>query len=285
MLFEKSVAIVGCGWLGQALAKALLAEHYHVVGTCQSQETNSILTEIGVTAELLTLPLKGTKNSNNCQYQLVNCRTLVICITPQLRYGKSDYVEKITQLVELAQHGKVAQIILINSTAIYGGLQGLVTENSTLDVSAPKVNTLQQAEAVVLGSGLAAVSLRVAGLVGPNRLPGNFFKPGRVLTEPNAPVNLVHQQDVVQCIKAIINKPQTTGIFNVSSNTEIPKQLFYQQAALALGNAVPEFEHDKNSHLGKHIVSNKIRQALAISFQYDDLLHWLGKNKSYTDWY
>ncbi|GAA5132344.1 NAD(P)H-binding protein [Thalassotalea piscium] len=272
MSINKSVAIIGCGWLGQALTMHLLAHNYTVVGTGQSLERLTQISALGAIAERLVLPL-NTADSNT--YQCFNCQTLVIAITPQMRSGKTDYALKLAQVVAHAKKGNVKHIILVNSTAIYGGLIGEVTEDAKLDITQAKVAQLYQAEKIVLESGLAAVSLRVAGLVGPNRLPGNFFKQGRVLTEPNAYVNLVHQADVVTCIAKIIEQPNITGCFNIASNMKVLKQHFYQQAAVSIGNNKPEFEPADKETKSKRVVSDKIRQLLSYQFQYDDLLAWL----------
>ncbi|GHE94089.1 NAD(P)-binding domain-containing protein [Thalassotalea profundi] len=274
MNINKSVGIIGCGWLGQALASQLLQNNYYVVGTATSLERLAQISSLGAISEQLTLPLElADKNS----YQCFDCQSLIIAITPQLRSGKVDYPKKIAQVVAKAQQGKVKQIILINSTAIYGGLKGDVTETSPLDLSQPKVETLLEAENIIFNSGIHAVSLRVAGLVGPNRLPGNFFKPGLSLKEPNAYVNLIHQADIVSCITHLIANVEITGVYNVASAMKVSKLEFYHKAALSLGKTPPEFETPNTmpTNKGKFVVSNKIRQVLPFQFKYDDLQAWL----------
>jgi nucleoside-diphosphate-sugar epimerase len=277
---KQKVAIVGCGWLGQALASYLLKANYYVVGTSQSLEKLEQISVLGAISERLILPLD---NADNSQYNCFDCQSLIIAITPQMRSGKTDYHKKIAQIVSKAQQGNVEQIILINSTAIYGGLLGDITEDALLASSQSKVALLQQAENSVLESGISSISLRVAGLVGPDRSPGNFFKQGRLLKDPQAYVNLVHQTDVVQCIARLIRAPEITGIFNIASTMKISKKSYYQQAALSLGKPAPEFEtnlggESKSENTGKFVVSDKIRQALSYQFQYDDLLTWLSKS-------
>lgn len=277
MSSKKSVAIVGCGWLGQALASYLLKANFCVVGTSQSPERLEQISALGAKFEQLILPLD---NADNSEYQCFDSHSLIIAITPQLRSGRTDYHNKVAQIVSKAQQGSVEQIILINSTAIYGGLLGEITEDAVLDSSQSKVALLQQAEKSVLESGISSISLRVAGLVGPNRSPGNFFKQGRLLKDPQAYVNLVHQTDVVQCIARLIRAPEITGIFNIASTMKISKKSYYHQAALSIGKPAPEFESDlggdnKSENTSKFVVSDKIRQALSYQFQYDDLLTWL----------
>ncbi|XQW84704.1 NAD(P)H-binding protein [Thalassotalea piscium] len=268
----KSVAIIGCGWLGQALAQFLLAHQYSVIGTSQSQERLNLISSLGATPECLRLPIN---DNDECQYQCFNCHSLVIAIPPQFRSGNINYPENIAQIVSHAKKGQVKQIILINSTAIYGGLVGKVDENAVLNLSQEKVTLLQQAESYVLNSGLSAVSLRVAGLVGPNRSPRNFFKQGRVLKDPDAFSNLVHQYDVVQCIAGMIETPENTGIYNLASKMRMSKQAFYQHAGLMIAESALQTDCGPSLSTSKLVISDKIRQALSIKFEYDDLLAWL----------
>ena len=51
----RTVAVLGCGWLGLPLAKALLAAGYQVAGTTTSPEQVPVLTAAGIEAHLLRL--------------------------------------------------------------------------------------------------------------------------------------------------------------------------------------------------------------------------------------
>ena len=106
----KSVAIIGCGWLGLALTKQLVTEKYRVAVTTQSVGKQNLLLAKSIDAELLSLPVNDPES---VVLSVFNQETLVISITPQIRQGRSDYPEKVAQLVEMAEIGKVKRIILL----------------------------------------------------------------------------------------------------------------------------------------------------------------------------
>lgn len=269
--------IVGCGWLGLALAKTLLKQGHQLVATSAQAENVSNLRAAGINAHTLVLP--GVSGSDDDKALLANpvfaTQQLVICIPPRLKQGLSDYPEKIKCLVAAAEQAKVKRLILLSSSAVYNGLSGKVDEKSRLDFSAPKVSTLHQAEQAVLNFSGQACILRLTGLVGPGRHPGRFLAGKTGLKQAQDPVNLIHQQDAVGLISALLASTEAVGIFNAVSLTSISRQSFYTRAAEALDLAVPGFSSSDGAPAGKLIDGAKARQQLQYNFVFDDLLSWL----------
>ena len=273
-----SVSIVGCGWLGQALAKSLMAEGTYVLASYQSQSTLEKLNELNIPATALTLPCAVDDKGEifGVDKALFEQDVLVIAIPPQIKKGKVDYPLKIQQLVALAERGQIKHIILLNSTAIYNGIEGEVDENQALNLSAEKVATLLEAEQAVQMFTKQVHILRLAGLVGPKRHPGKFLQSGRVFTDASAQVNLVHQTDVVNIIKLLIkdSSRHSPAIYNVVSGTKVDRKSYYQAAAKALGLPIPEFEQAPVLNPSKKVNGDKLRQNLGYSYVYDDLVKW-----------
>lgn len=267
-----SVGIIGCGWLGKALALELIDNQISVIVTTQNTDKMKRLERHGINVELLCLPMAKDEKFN---LTVFNQHSLVICITPQFRQGRVDYPDKIAQLVALAEQGNVKQLIMISSTAIYNGLSGNVDEESVLNLSADKVGLLDIAEKNALSFKGKTTILRLSGLVGPDRHPGKFIKDNRKLTEPNSPINLIHQKDAVGLIKKILIQNEISGIYNGVSKTNASKQKYYQTAAQALNLPQPNFVLNDSITEGKKVLGEKIRQQLGYYFVYDDLVHWL----------
>lgn len=283
-----SVGIVGCGWLGTALAHQLNKQNVDVLASRSTAENAEQLTREGITAEVLCLPAEQ-KLLN--KHAIFNRQCLVIAITPQFRQGRFDYAEKVQQLVLAAEANEnVEKIILISSTAIYNGLSGRVDEDMVLDLSADKVSVLNQAEQAVLtfndfcldnvkaeGVKRKGYVLRLSGLVGPKRHPGKFLLNGRMLKSPQAIVNLIHQQDAVGLIEAILQSKCRGAIFNGVSATQVTKKEYYQAAANALNLPMPTFEQDDLivASEPKVVSGSKTQARLNYDFVYDDLLNWL----------
>jgi nucleoside-diphosphate-sugar epimerase len=275
-----SVSIVGCGWLGQALAKRLLVEKVQLLASYQSQSTREKLDSLQIPSTPLTLPVALHDNdlqaSTTVDKALFQHDVLVIAIPPQLKKSRVDYPLKIQQLVKLAELGQTKKIILLNSTAIYNGLIGEIGESARLNRHAEKVEILLAAEQAVQVFSKQVCILRLAGLVGPNRHPGKFLQSNRLFENANAQVNLVHQTDVVNIIKKLIEdtKGELRAIYNVVSGTNTNREDYYQVAAKAMGLAAPRFEQAQGSVAGKQIVGDKLRNELDYQYVYDDLLHW-----------
>lgn len=298
-----SVGIVGCGWLGSALAQQLIKEGVVVLATRSNSDNTEQLQSQGIEAQVLSLPAEqGQLNGHD----IFNQQCLVIAITPQFRQGRLDYAEKVKQLVTAAEmSNSVEKIILLSSSAVYNGLSGQVDESTELDFTADKVSLLNQAEQAVLSFNRHGLNeqrvnaedfndsnptnsnqtpvakfgyvLRLSGLVGPNRHPGKFLLNGRMLQSPQAIVNLIHQQDAVGLIQSLLQSDSVGGIFNGVSATRVTKKQYYQSAATALALPMPNFdESDSLVETEPKVVSGTKTQAeLNYRFVYDDLLSWL----------
>ena len=283
-----SVGIVGCGWLGRVFAQQLKAQGVQVLATRSNIDNTEQLKNQGINAEVLSLPAEQVLLNTHAIFKQ---QCLVIAITPQFREGRLDYADKVKQLVESAKAGNfVEQIILLSSSAIYNGLSGQVEESIILDLSADKVSVLNDAEQAVLDFNTNndiesndnpvnkdAYVLRLSGLVGPNRHPGKFLLNGRMLKSPQAIVNLIHQQDAIGLILALLKSDIRGAIFNGVSSTQVTKKQYYQAAANALQLPAPSFE-ESNLALEsepKIVSGTKTRVELHYSFVYDDLLNWL----------
>ena len=144
-----------------------------VLATSSQQCNVEQLNGQGIEAQQLLLPLNIKQLS---QHDIFTQQSLVIAITPKFKQGKNDYALKIAQIVDAAkQQGLVQRIILLSSTAVYQGLEGLVDENTNLNLVElglmEKVNILNTAEQAVLNFKRQGSVLRLAGLVGPDRHP------------------------------------------------------------------------------------------------------------------
>lgn len=268
-----SVGIIGCGWLGTALALTLLEKGISVLATSSQLDNVDKLNQQDINAQQLTLPADVEQLT---QHDIFTQQCLVIAIPPQFKQGRTDYVEKITQLVSAAQHrGIVQRIILLSSTAIYTGLSGIIDEKSSLSLTSAKVQALHNAEQAVLAFHHQTSVLRLAGLVGPNRHPGKFLLAKKVLNNAKDKINLIHQEDSVGLLLALLAEQSPQGIFNGVSDNHASKKVYYQHAAKALSLPAPIFSEGETLEAARIVSGEKAKQTLSHSFIYPDLLAWL----------
>ncbi|WP_440874773.1 NAD-dependent epimerase/dehydratase family protein [Thalassotalea sp. PLHSN55] len=269
-----SVSIIGCGWLGKPLAKSLHQQGCSVIATSQRVENFADIEATGAKALQLILPFDKAIDAADID-AIFSQQNIVICLPPQIKRGKTDYPEKIAQIVQRAEQAVAKKIMLISSTAVYGGLSGSVDEETALNYSAPKVEILAGAEQAALAFSGQATVLRLAGLIGPKRHPGRFLTMKKQLANSEVAVNLIHLDDVIGLITELLGDDAPTGVFNGVNDTHVSKKSFYQQAATAMGLSLPEFSPASSETLSKVVMGHKAKTQLNYQMKHDDLLAWL----------
>jgi predicted dinucleotide-binding enzyme len=91
-----TISILGCGWYGLALAKALLADGVAVKGSTTSPQKLALLADAGIVPFLLDLSENLPLNTD-----FFNCDVLVISIPPKARSGAgAEYVPKLQRVID-----------------------------------------------------------------------------------------------------------------------------------------------------------------------------------------
>lgn len=267
------IGIIGCGWLGKALARHLIENGYVLKVTTRTKLKQQALLDEGFDTCLLSTD-DGIKSSNLIFEQDI----LVIAITPGFKRGKTDYALNIANLVQCAEKRQVKKIVLVSSTGVYQGIEGDVDENTSVNVSHPKSKILFEAEQSVVNFSGSGKVLRLSGLVSESRKPGNFLAGKKALAGANAAVNLIHRTDCIGLLEAIIEQEVSHQIFIGVSNTHCSKSDFYSQAAHHLGLRIPEFDLTNANKGNRKVLGENTRNWLNYAYQKDDLLYWLKHN-------
>jgi nucleoside-diphosphate-sugar epimerase len=264
------VSILGCGWYGFALAKALVADGITVKGSTTSQGKLAILKSEGIAPFLLDI------SGNSPVFPgFFDSDILVIAIPPKTRLGQgADYVPKLERVIDALHASPVKNVILISSTGVYADLNCEVTEQTP-----PKPNTLAgkvllEAEQLFRQqNAFKTTIIRFGGLVGPDRDPGRFFAGKKDVPNGLAPINLIHLNDCIGITKAVIEQ----GAFGHTINAVAPhhpaKMAFYMQAATKSGLELPEFLPE----LKEWKIVNSVMVGREFNYQYEiaDWYDWL----------
>lgn len=277
---NNSVCIIGAGWVGKILAQTLQSSSVDVLATASSDISMLELMALGIKVSQLTL---SKEQDITHDHPVLQQQVLVVCIPPGIRYGKSDYPDKVAQLVKAAElpSSKVNSVILLSSTAVYNGLSGCVNEDSALNLQAQKVAIINQAEQLILRSNLShKIVLRLGGLIGYNRQPGRFFKPEHEIANPDSVVNFIHRDDVVGIIIKLLaelsvdsrEKP-LANVYNCVASSHPKRQTFYTEAMQQL-KAQPACFAKQTEAIGKQVDSLYI-STLNYHFIHHDLMSWL----------
>lgn len=267
----KRVAIIGCGWFGLPMAKALIASGIEVVGSKTTTSGVAQLQAFGIDGQRLNL---GEAEAVTQLHQiLASVDALVVNIPPGLRRGKQDYLDKLAQVGAAVEQSAVNKVIYISSTGAYPQTQGWLTEADMVAAEAGSNSwMLQQAENLMqqLSSDeRVVVTIRFAGLVGAGRNPGRFMAGRADLPNGSNLVNLVHLEDCIAAVTKVLLQQQHSDCFNVVSPAHVRKDQFYTAAAKTLGLPEPEFLPSDDGD-GKVVIGDKICRALGFSYQYSD---------------
>ena len=264
------ISILGCGWLGLPLAKALLENGFSVNGSTTSKDKLSVLKNLGIQA--FQIELSETKIQGEVDSFLENSATLIIDIPPKLRgNSKEDFVAKIKNLIPFIEKSTVVNVLFISSTSVYGEDNSFVTEETKLNPDTESGRQLVQAEQLLQDNpNFKTTILRFGGLIGEDRHPIKFLAGRSNIENPNAPINLVHQEDCIGIIMEILRQAQNEKLeWNETFNAVTPfypgRKEYYTQKAIEFNLALPEF-NGENSSFGKTISSSKIEKKLGYTF-------------------
>jgi nucleoside-diphosphate-sugar epimerase len=158
-------------------------------------------------------------------------------------------------------------VIFISATSVYPSSDMLITEeHKTLDTPLASIEKL-----FLLNTNFDTTILRFGGLFGVNRNPGNFFKDGRIIKNPEGVVNMIHQDDCIGIIHKIIERRIDNIVFNACADTHPTRRVFYTKMKTELGFEAPVFEENQPIVM-KRISSEKLKSMLNYTFKYNDLL-------------
>jgi nucleoside-diphosphate-sugar epimerase len=234
------VVIIGYGWLGKLLAPDLTAAGHRVYVTSRSEQNLAGL-PAGVEGRLLNLNQQSAARTTELSAMFSDA--VVLCaVAPGRQSDGSDYVQALQQLNMLIQQANSRAVVHFSSSGIYHGLDGDVDEDRALMLHLPRVNLLASGEAA-LQQFQCCITLRLAGLMGPGRYPGNWLA-NKTLPDPDAPVNMVHAADIIAAIQLILARPQlSSALYNLSCPVTISRRSFYKTACLMTGSEVVFAQH------------------------------------------
>lgn len=219
---EKNL-IIGCGYVGTAVARYWQQQGHFVTATTTRQERVSEIEEV---AEQV-LVIKGN-DSNAVQSALHDKDTVLLSVAPvsdrqvdAKKYAET-YLPTVKNLVAaLRQTPSVKQLIYLSSCSVYGNKKGeWVNEASPVDTESEYNKVLCEAEQVLLDSGSEDVNvciLRLGGIYGPDRELTKRFEriAGKTLPGSGATfTSWIHLDDIIAAVD-FANQNRLRGIYNL----------------------------------------------------------------------
>ncbi|MEO9475467.1 MAG: NAD(P)H-binding protein [Cyclobacteriaceae bacterium] len=253
------MSILGCGWLGMPLGTRLVKSGFKVKGSTTRKQKLDEISGQGITPFLVDLNAQGLDSS------FFDSDILILTIPPGNANDPNQYFDQLKKVLESANKTGVQHILFISSTSVYPNLNREVSENDASETALTRSGiSLKKAEDLFRSKDNTIV--RFSGLIGPNRHPGRWFAGKRNLKGGEIPINMIHIDDCIGIIEAIIEKEIWGDVFNASSPEHPPKREYYQKMAAQLGLDDPHFSERDNS-LWKVVSSEKLISKTGYEFK------------------
>ncbi|OYU82711.1 MAG: NAD(P)-dependent oxidoreductase [Flavobacterium sp. BFFFF2] len=249
---KNTIAILGCGWLGLPLAAALIKKGFHVIGTTSRPERLPLLENEGIEAVLYRTDIENV----NALDRLCAASQIIITIPPLRNNPQFEYA-KIVELWVSYFENRCERLVFTSSISVYGESTRKVDETSLLLPATPVGQQLVAAEQAVLqAKGTEGVVLRLGGLIGPDRHPITHLSGRHAVPNPNAPINLVHQLDLIAAISLLMERPLGSlprQVYNLVSPQHPSRETYYTQQAQQRNLPAPIFDHSQPA-VGKTVL-------------------------------
>ncbi len=267
-----AVVIMGCGWLGTALARHLLAAGHSVLGTTTTPAQLGPLSEMGVEPHLLQLGPDFTPPDAAALLDLLRAADVLVLNVPPRAAAAGTYPTLLRPVHRAVATAGIGHVLFVSSTSVYPDEPRPMHEADALSNRDAASDVLRAEGHFVPRYGQwQSTVVRLGGLIGPDRAPGRFLAGRLDLAQGNAPVNLLHLTDAVGVLAAIIQHRAWGHTFNVAAAEHPLRRDFYPAAAHYLGLAPPTFRPETGP-TGKTVDSNLVRRTVPYTFRHDDVL-------------
>ncbi|WP_035335236.1 NAD(P)H-binding protein [Dokdonia sp. PRO95] len=243
---NKKITIAGLGWLGKALATRLQLMGYTVKGSVTDAEKAKDLTRSNIAAYPVIISESGV--SGLIETLLADTDVLLIMIPPGLRKNTgANYALKMAHFLHAIERSEVKKVILISSTSVYDDDQGEVTEKDAPQPTTNAGKQLYDVEQIFFNTtAFETTIVRFGGLFGGSRNPVRFLAGRKGLTNGDAPVNMIHRDDCIGILIAIIKQDAFGHVINAVSPNHPTKKEYYTKQAIELGLEPPEYSQEES---------------------------------------
>lgn len=279
----KSVLIVGCGYVGQRVARRLLDEGWEVSGVVRSHRSAESLAELGV------VPIVADLDDSSSKFGLPVANKVLFYFVPPSVAGDVDL--RLRNFLATACTADLpTRIVYISTSGVYGDCHGeWINESQPLNPTSLRAKRRADAESALYDwsreTGCPAVTLRVPGIYGPGRLPLERIREGLpLLREADSPyTNRIHVDDLAATCVAAMTRGRPGNVYNVSDGQPSNMTDYFNQIAdyvrLPRPPTVARDEADAALTPGirsfmdesKRLVNRRMREELGVRLRYPNL--------------
>jgi len=236
--------VVGCGYLGERVARRWLAAGDHVVAVTRRPARAAELAAVGIEP----LVADVTADPFTASGRLPAAATVFWAVGFDRAAGASHrdvHVHGLQRLLDALPGSP--RVILSSSTGVWGDEDGRIVDESTPAHPAREAGrVLLEAEALLHAHALGpGVALRFAGLYGPGRLPriAELRAGVPIAADPDSWLNLIHADDAAEVVRLVAAADAPRPLYVVSDGRPVRRRDWYGR--LAARCAAPEPSWDR----------------------------------------
>lgn len=262
-----NITIIGGGWLGQPLAKRLIESGHDVVATKRSAGGMSALKTNGIDSKIYRL---GDDLASPDIVSLLSSDVMIINIPPGRKtFEPFVFISDMQALISEAKMCGTSHVIFISTTAVYGNQSRTVYEYSDLEpvTSSAKAHIEIEKHLRKTFAEHGCV-LRLAGLVSEDRHPARSLSGRQDIDNGQQVVNLVHQQDVMNALCAIVEKEIYGHTLHLCATEHPSRAQYYCDAASKMDLPLPSFNPVQAQNPGKSINCDLTLKTLGLTLSF-----------------
>ncbi|MGC4114273.1 MAG: SDR family oxidoreductase [Myxococcales bacterium] len=232
-----NVLVAGCGWLGTAVARALVAQGHRVTGIRRDPQRAQELSLLGITPLPLDLtqPSAGDRLPGELDW-IVACQA---ASGEDVEAYRSAYLQVNETLLQAARRRRVRGFVYTSSTGVFGQSDGQeVDETTPVEPASDTAKVLAEAERLVLAGPVPGRVVRLSGLYGPGRYGViDRVRSGRLALGPGdeAWTNWCHQEDAAAFVLAALERGRPGGLYHASDAQPLRRRELVEWIAGQLG--------------------------------------------------
>lgn len=230
--------ILGCGYVGERVARAALTTGIQVIGTTRSESRAEELRGLGMEAVVVQSP-------EQLSDEILEQSDAVLDSIPLTRNDSGMQASQLQWLPQIAPKlSRLKWAGYLSTTGVYGDADGAwVDESWPCNPGSARGSRRLEAERAWLNSGLPAEVFRIAGIYGPERniLP-KLRAGGYQAVQWNPPhySSRIHVDDIIAALMVAMQKPRAGRIVNLADDEPLPHADYVVEVASMLGAPAPE---------------------------------------------
>ncbi|MDC0547406.1 SDR family oxidoreductase [Opitutales bacterium] len=275
---SQTITILGCGYLGSALAKQCISKGWTVSALTRNSAKAKDLRAMGVDKVI-----EAQIEDENWHDQLDSSQDFVVnCVGAASSDAQgyiSSYIEGQDSVMKWLQQGSVKTFVFTSSTSVYPQSGKRFVDETASCVGVSEKGGLLLAAEQKCFPPVSSISrsfiLRLSGLYGPGRhLLMNKVKQGEDIDgNEDRILNLIHRDDaanaVISCLQA--DKSNLGRIYNVSDGTHATRGQIVAWLAESLNLSTPSFKgDDEEGTPNRKVSNNRILDDLSWSPEYSN---------------